>query len=97
MINKILILFLGLVIGGIIGYLVPKQNDSTYFELKSDYTSQNGSILKSGTKLCYDQGFSEGFTRYILYVNIGADDLHVEKIEQAEKYLVFPYWFSTQN
>lgn len=61
--------------------------------LNSAYFSSNGSVIEKGTKLYYDQAFSEGFTRYIMYVNIEEQDKVLENLETSSKYSITPYWF----
>ena len=91
--RKILIFLLGTICGIIIGivvnYLTPKENN--YVKLKKDYCIENIGIIKKGSILKFDKAFSEGFSRYILYVNIhDAEDL--DKHQTDKQGMVIPYW-----
>ena len=50
-----------------------KNIETKYIELKKDFILDNGSVLKSGSLLRIEKSFSEGHTRYILYINSKGD------------------------
>lgn len=93
---------LGLILG-IIGMLLInrfKQKDYTYVQLKHDYRIEGiGGEVKKETKLRFDESMSEGFTRYILYLNLKDSDVSIYKTQHKD--VVIPYWLSrvdsTQN
>lgn len=64
----------------------------SYVVLPRDYeVGENGGLLKKGVKLRVDEGFGEGFTRYILYLNI-RDSEPIELDSEVTKYDIKPYW-----
>jgi len=83
-----------LIVGIILGFLISKKvsfERPSYVVLQSDYFHQELGLLKKGTKLRYDEGMSEGFSRYILYINISdANKLTLEKSNHINE--IEPYW-----
>ena len=82
---------LGVMIGGfVVFYLNITTNtpNSKYLKTDKDYYLHNGSTIKSGTSLKIDEGMSEGFTRYILYINAKS----ISGVVVEEKYSIIPYW-----
>lgn len=63
-----------------------------YVTLPKDYiiTGDKG-VIKKGTKLKVDKGFGEGFTRYILYLNV-RDSEPIELDSVQGKNEIKPYW-----
>lgn len=98
--SKWFIFFLGLVSGiallGFYSFRIGKSSDNVYFKLKNDYCIENIGYLKSGTLLQVDKGMSEGFTRYILYLNL-SDGEEVEKYYAKEKDMIIPYWLYVKD
>jgi uncharacterized protein YxeA len=93
---KILVI---LIIGIILGFFISKKmsfEKPSYVVLQSDYYHQELGILKKGTKLKYDQGFSEGFTRYILYLNIH-DSQHPKLLNENRNEIIIPYWIEKKE
>lgn len=89
MINK---LFLSFLMGGLLGavllqfyFYFPKKNN--YVILQQDYNIEDVGVLKKGTKLKIDKGMSEGFTRYVLYLNFKGGNTQ-PSIEKG----IVPYW-----
>lgn len=92
--SKILIFILGIAVGiSLVLFIKNKINKKEYVILNSTYSCSNGSLIKEGTKLCYDSAFSEGFSQYIMYINIEEQDKRLEKVEPPPKYSIIPYWF----
>jgi|JI91814CRNA_FD_contig_31_723492_length_497_multi_2_in_0_out_0_2 hypothetical protein len=71
-------------------YSTKRDAGTNYVVLSHDILLDNSSILKSGTKLRIDEGMSEGFTRYILYVN--ANRLDARDTIHPHRNCVIPYW-----
>lgn len=98
--SKLTIFFLGLVLGllilGVYRYKTDNNSEYVYFKLKNDYCIGNIGYLKSGTLLKVDEGMSEGFTRFILYLNI-SDGEEVEKYNTKEKDMIIPYWLNVKD
>lgn len=69
-----------------------KQKDYTYVQLKHDYHIQGIGEVKKGTNLRFDESMSEGFTRYILYLNLKDSDVSIYKTDHKDE--VIPYWLS---
>jgi hypothetical protein len=69
-----------------------RQKDYTYVQLKHDYHIVGIGEVKKGTILRFDEAMSEGFTRYVLYLNLKDDDVTIHKTDH--KYTVIPYWLS---
>jgi hypothetical protein len=64
--------------------------EKRYFELQSNYRIESQGTLKQGTLLQYDHGYPEGFTRYILYLNLKDPNVKERMSEQKDE--VVPYW-----
>ncbi len=96
--NKILVFILGAVMGVIctfLWYRITTDNYS-YIKLKEDYCTDNGIRLPSGTLIRFDEAFSEGFTRYVLYVNLPDSyfgDIYLPKHNKQ----VIPYWLKIED
>lgn len=90
--NKWIFLIIGIVLGIILNKLYHHfdKTQHEYYVLDSDYQGENKSLLKKGTVISYDQGFSEGFSRYVLYINI--KDFEAPKKFTKEKEIQ-PFWF----
>jgi hypothetical protein len=88
--KPMIILFVGI----FLGYVGSKKitfEDESYVELPCDYSHKELGLIKKGTKLKCDQDFSEGFTRYILYLNIHDSQHPTLSKENATKEII-PYW-----
>jgi hypothetical protein len=76
-------------------YLIinPKVICSTkpYIILKSNYKIEGAGFLQKGTVLQVDEGMSEGFTRFILYLNMKGGEY--EKYPNKEN-VIIPYWLN---
>lgn len=86
-------------IGVALGILISKKisfEKPNYVILQSDYSHQELGFLKKGTKLKYDEAMPEGFSRYILYLNISdADKLKPEKSNNINE--IDPYWIEKKE
>jgi hypothetical protein len=93
-------LLLGFLTGAIVVsaviYFIFLKSTNKYVEIKSDYFIENGGIIKKGTVLKIDQPFSEGFTRYVLYLNLSDGEI-VEKHEEPRTDVVVPYWLQSDT
>jgi cbb3-type cytochrome oxidase subunit 3 len=93
--KNILMLITGLSIGVILMSFIGKKKEeeqqTKYIELKEDFSLHNGSVLKKGTMLKVDKSASEGYTRYILYVNYKSGEGIEPKAFEKEN-LIKPYW-----
>ena len=67
-----------------------------YFELEENYIDENLGTIKKGTKLRYDESFSEGFTRYVLYINIH-DSQHPKILNEDNSETIIPYWIEKEE
>jgi len=98
--SKLIFFFSGFIMGlfvlAIYIYNVECDNDNEYFRLKNDYCIDDIGLLKSGTLLQFDEAMSEGFTRYILYLNISDGEM-LEKYEAKEKDMIIPYWLNIKD
>ena len=97
--NNFFKVLIGLLIGVIIGFIISKKvsfEKPSYVVLQNDYFHQELGLLKKGTKLKYVEGMSEGFSRYILYINItDADKLKLEKSKTINE--IEPYWLEKKE
>ena len=59
--------------------------------LESEGKSQDFHVLPTGTALYKDRDFAEGFTRYIVYVNIKSE-FAAEEIVSDKPNLIDPIW-----
>ncbi|MCH4895639.1 hypothetical protein E0494_02865 [Marinilabiliaceae bacterium JC040] len=93
--SKLTCFFLGFTMGlfalVIYIYNVKHISDNDYYRLKNDYYIDDIGSLKTGTLLQLDEVMSEGFTRYILYLNISDGEI-LEKYKTKEKHMIIPYW-----
>ena len=91
--------FLGVILGLLVfgfAFKAEKSKENIYFRLKKDYCIDNYGYLKSGTILKVDEGMSEGFTRYILYLNI-SDAEEVGEYTTKENDMIIPYWLRNKE
>ena len=65
--------------------------DYSYVELQSDYKIANIGLLEKGAKLKIEKGFSEGFTRYSLFLNLHDGEI-TKMISLDKKRVEIPYW-----
>jgi len=76
-------------------YLITKnkndRNENQYVVLKSDYKIEGAGFLQKGTILRTDEGMSEGFTRFILYLNLKGGNY--EKYPGGKDEII-PYWLN---
>lgn len=95
LISKWMFFFSGFIMGLLVLvpyiYNVECISDNEYYRLKNDYVIDGVGLLESGTLLQFDEAMSEGFTRYILYLNI-SDGEKLEKYKAKEKDIIIPYW-----
>lgn len=68
-----------------------KSNKERYFVLQRDYRIENGGLLKKGTSLKFDEGMSEGFDRFILYLNVKGGQIVIDTISPNQ---IVPYWLN---
>lgn len=93
--KNILMLLIGLSIGAMLMSFIKNKQEGEqqikYIELKEDFLLNNGGVLKKGTMLKVDKPASEGYTRYMLYVNYKSEE-GIE-LKSYDKYnLIKPYW-----
>ncbi len=92
-------ILLVLIIGIILGFLMSKEisfEKPKYVILQNDYFHKELGLLKRGTKLRFDEGMSEGFSRYILYLNISdADNLKLKTSNYINE--IDPYWIEKKE
>lgn len=97
--NKVIYFALGIlssvVIVSIYNYFQEDESikNNPYFILNKDYKVGELGLLKKGTKIKFDKGMSEGFSRFILYINIKGGDISKEK----ETDIIIPYWLNEAN
>ncbi|MBU2554485.1 MAG: hypothetical protein KKF98_08515 [Bacteroidetes bacterium] len=93
--SKVAFFIFGFILGLIVIIILNKINfnnsENEYYKLESDYCIDNVGVLKIGTLLKTDKGMSEGFTRYILYLNISDGEV-LENYPTKEKNMIMPYW-----
>ncbi|MCB0697743.1 MAG: hypothetical protein KDC07_10285 [Chitinophagaceae bacterium] len=63
-----------------------------YFILNADYNIEGAGILQKGTVIKMDAGMDEGFTRYILYLNLKGGD--IQKVDTLKSDIIVPYWLN---
>ena len=63
-----------------------------YVEVTHDYRIENLGVLKKGIQLRYDEEMDEGFTRYILYLNVKADNFKLVADSEIKSYEIRPFW-----
>jgi hypothetical protein len=100
--SKWIVFFSGFVLGLFVVILYMYGNninnsfENEYYKLKDDYCVDDIGFLKSGTLLRVDKGMSEGFTRYVLYLNI-SDGEDLVKYKTKEKDMIIPYWLNIKD
>lgn len=91
--SKIIIFVLGLVLGAGVFFLLGNSGemhkDTKYIQLKKDYKIEGSGYLVKGTILRIGQPMTEGFTRYILYLNLNDGEI---TDSYSSKYDIIPYW-----
>lgn len=93
--KKIVAYALGAVTGILLCFLyswTTKNSKYDYVTLPKDYNITNGlGTIKKGTKLKIDAVVGDGFTRYILYLNIkDSEPIQVDSVKG--KFNIKPYW-----
>lgn len=90
--RSVIYLILGVICGvaGCVLFQSFSKKDHRYFELQRDYTIEGQGFLKQGTLLQYDKSYPEGFTRYVLYLNL--KDSGVKEYKPQYKDEIIPYW-----
>lgn len=89
-----LAIYLAGVISGILMCLLIRSLLSTnydYVKLEKDYCIEEIGIIKKGSILKFDKAFSEGFSRYVLYLNIH-DGETLKEHETNKREIIIPYW-----
>jgi hypothetical protein len=82
-----------LLLCGVYFLIKPQKNhNNPYVILKSDYKIEGAGYIKKGTILRVDEGMSEGFTRFILYLNLKSGDY--ESYPGKENSII-PYWLNS--
>lgn len=89
-------LLVGAVAVSVLAYFLFLKRTNEYVELTKDYAIENGGVIKHGSVLKIDKPFSEGFTRYILYLNL-SDGEQVLRHETERKDVVIPYWLQSDT
>jgi AraC-like DNA-binding protein len=91
--------FIVLSTGLVLRYFISKKTSfekPSYVELPTDYFHDELGVIKKGTQLKFDEGFSEGFSRYILYINISdAENLMLKKSDNINE--IIPYWIEKKE
>lgn len=72
-------------------YFIISPSGNTYVQLQADCQLDNGGELKKGTILKTDKVFSEGFTRYILFINL-RDSEKMKPYNAIRSDVTIPYW-----
>ena len=71
-------------------FLRNEEKSFKYVQLKEDYKIDDIGMLKKGTILRIDEEMSEGFTRYILYLNLKYEEVEFYETEYPD--MIIPYW-----
>lgn len=89
--NSALFVILGMMVMYFFNKIENPKPNHNYFKTTEDYLIEDVGQIKKGTLIKLDQSFSEGFTRYILYLNIHDEDslIHQETDYSDE---IMPYW-----
>jgi hypothetical protein len=95
LLTNVIILGIGVLIGLLVSNYTYNRKIE-YFELQEDYTDDSLGVIKKGTLLKYDQPFSEGFTRFILYINIHDSEAPKFKKESLNNEII-PYWIEKKE
>ena len=65
-----------------------KKEEAQYFILKEDYNISIFGKLNKGAKIKFDQEMHEGFSRFILYLNLKNGNV----VKSNESNAIIPYW-----
>ena len=90
--DKFFILILGIILGLSIGFYLWGIEYPKYVELQEDVIISDIGEIKRGTILKVDEEMSEGFTRYILYLNNKGIGVREYKQDKEKVNLIIPYW-----
>lgn len=98
--SKWTIFFIGFIVGistcMLMAFKYTNRKEKVYFKLKKDYCIQNAGYLKAGTIIQIDEGMSEGFDRFILYLNLSSGQ-KLDIYEAEHKNTVIPYWLTEKD
>lgn len=92
--GKFFILILGIILGLSIGFYLWGIEYPKYVELQEDVIISDIGEIKRGTILKVDEEMSEGFTRYILYLNNKGIGMSEYKQDKEKVNLIIPYWLA---
>lgn len=90
--SKIIFTLIGVIIGVVSCCVFNYYGRSNeYYTLCKDYNIEDVGTIKKGTIIKFDKPFSEGFNRFVIYINISdAEDLIPYKTDKNN--LIIPYW-----
>ena len=88
LIGFIFSVLIGLIVSRVLYFKISR--DVKYVELLQNYWIEDIGYLKKGTILKIDEGMSEGFTRYILYLNLKGKETKL--YNHNKYYYIIPYW-----
>ena len=92
-------ILIGFVIGiGTMFFILKMNNRNSsfkYIKLEEDYNIENVGKLKKGTVLRIDQPMSEGFTRYIMYLNLKSSKTSIYVTGHKDE--IIPYWLQPSD
>lgn len=92
----ILLVLIGFIlgIGSAVGIYLWNNKTTLICTVQEDLTVADGIIIPKGTELIHDEAMSEGFDRYILYINMYGtkSDQKLKCRRDSRSFLIVPYW-----
>ena len=94
----VLAIIAGFILGATVIYFAQnssKKSNAKYIQLEADYQIENVGELRKGTIIKIDRSMPEGFTRYVLYLNLKGDN--AKGYTPSHKDEIIPYWLQKKR
>ncbi|HYF02438.1 MAG TPA: hypothetical protein VEC36_03620 [Patescibacteria group bacterium] len=88
----------GMLLTSFVYYYITSKNGiqpNKYVKLTKEVDIENKGFLRKGTILKIDKVMPEGFTRYILYLNLKGNEVDVYETKHQDE--IIPYWMQPFN
>lgn len=96
----LIVFILGVAVGISLSFFWEKEgaffNENSYIKLEDDFCIDNIGFLRKGTLIKFDKAFSEGFSRYILYLNFPSSHSGSPYVTEHEHEII-PYWLRQRD
>ena len=97
---KLLVFALGVAVGVFLSLFWRKgssvSDKNSYIKLEGDFCIDGVGYLREGTLIKFDREFSEGFSRYILYLNFPSS-YSGSPYSTGREHEIIPYWLNQRD